>query len=405
MKIRIPKLTTEHFFGIFLAIYWGQNIIFSYFRAIFQRIPYIKYFSNYIVPYMMMICLVLAVPYFIKVLRPSDIFFAGAVTVIVLLNIIIYPENESLTALVGSFFTSVFPLYFIGLRFESSKHFRILYIMSIVNIWAFAAYYLLIDGFTFSSAQAVSDSFMGRAYTLLPQILVTVYWALKRKNVLNIITSIFGFVMLLMCGNRGSVVILLLFILIYIMFNTRGKNRFYLSAGALSIFAILTYFYNKLIVFIVSLFTKYGINVRIFERIASGTFFESSGRELILEKLKVAIFENPFIGYGLCSDRTISGSYAHNYAVELWTAFGVVFGSIILVITLYVIVKALVKLRNSPNGGLLLILICAGFIKLFISSSFLLEGMFFMLIGYCVSQLRKSKFEVIEFGENKNEDM
>lgn len=395
MKIRASKLTAENFFTFFLILFWGQDILFSYVKAVFMRVPLVNYFAEYIIPFTMLTFLLLSVPYFAKAIFPADILFTAVVVIIVLLDIIIFPENESLMALSGTFFVSVFPLYFIGLRFEPSKHFKIIYVMSIINVWAFATYYLFIGGSPVDGAQAGNESFMGRAYVLLPQLLVTILGFLRKKNLLNTITGIMGIVLLLMCGNRGSVVLMLLFVLLNFLFNAE-KMRVHMYVGAVSLFGVFAYYYEALFALMTQLFIKLGMSVRVFERLTDGSFFESNGRNAIIEKLKVAIWDNPFIGYGLCSDRTITGSYAHNYAYELWTAFGVILGSILLIATIAVIVGAWFKSKDVESRGVLLVLTCVGFLKLFISSSFLLEGLFFMLVGYCVKLLRMNKAEVIE---------
>lgn len=405
LQIRIPKLNPERFFGLFLALYWGQNIFFSYIRAAFLRIPYIKYFADYIFPCLMITCLIFSIPYFRKTILARDLCFFGSVVIIFLLNIILFPENESLMSIMLGFFVSVFPMYFIGLRFEPSKHFRILYIMSIINIWFFAVYNLFINSNKLEGIQGTYDSYMGRAYILLPQLLVVICSLLREKNMLNAITAIIGSILLLMCGNRGTVVLLLLFIFLDIIFNTRKEKRVYVYVGSFLIFGILIYFYQALIILLPHLFSSIGMSVRVFERLYDGTFFQSNARNAIIEKLVTAICDNPIIGYGLCSDRTIVGVYAHNYAFELWTAFGVIIGTLILVATIYVIVTAWIKSKDTQCKGVLLVLICVGFLKLFISSSFLLEGLFFMLIGYCITQRRKNNFKMVYLRKKKNEDM
>ena len=353
----------------------------------------------------MFICLCFAFPYLIINISKNDILFVCGVLLIYILNILIFPQNEELTKISGTFFLSVFPLYFIGLRFEAAKHWRILYIMSVVNIWAYTSYYLIFGSNSFDAYQGSYTSFMGRAYILLPQLLCAFIGVLNKKNILNIATAIMGFILLLMCGNRGSLVLLLLFIVFYLLFKVDLKKHIYVYVGTISVLGLLLYYYEILLTMIVSTFVKYGLSVRVFERLSAGTFFESSGRNVLIKELISASWDNPIIGYGLCSDRTITGSYAHNYAFELWTAFGIIFGSIVLIATIFVIISAWIKSRDIESKGVLLLLICVGFLKLFISSSFLLEGLFFMLIGYCMNQIKKYKLETRELGDDKNENL
>lgn len=391
MKIQIPKFTAEHYFGFALALYWGKDIIFSYLRAVVLNIPYIKYAADYIFPSLLIVCLLLSFRYFIESISWKDIVFLGAVAVVFLSNIVLYPQNTELKNIAGSFFLSVFPLYFVGLRLEPSKHFRILYIMSIVNVWAFSAYYIVFSESSFDVSSMADASFMGRAYVLLPQLLIVFVGILNKKNVLNIITGVIGFVLLLMCGNRGSVLLLLLFLIIYLLFNTKKEKRILISILALSLVGILINYYEKMLVMVMTTFDRFGFSNRIFQRLSDGTFLKSNGRVLIIDKLTSAIWDKPIIGYGLCSDRTIAGTYAHNYAFELWTTFGILFGTAILVITIVIIAHAWKKSLDGFHRCFLLALMCCGIFKLFLSSSFLIEALFFMLMGYCVTQFRSNK--------------
>ena len=400
LKLRIPKLTAEYFFRIFLVLFWGKDVVFSYIRGVLLHIPIIEYAADYVVPTLMIICLCFAFPYIVKCISWKDFLFACSVIVVYLLNILIFPENEELVKIAGTFFFSVFPLYFIGLRFENSRQWKIIYIMSVVNVWTFAAYYMLIGEGTFDAYQGANTSYMGRAYVLLPQLLGVLVGLFNNRNILNVATAFIGAFLLLMCGNRGSLVLLLLFVVFYLLLNTSKDKRMYLYIGAIAVLSAIVYFYEQLVAGLVSVFESFGWSVRVFERLAEGTFFESSGRTAITSKLSSAIRDNPVIGYGLCSDRTITGSYAHNFAYELWTSFGVVFGSLILIATVCVIIRAWRKNTDKVCRAILLLLVCTGFLKLFLSSSFLLEGSFFMLVGYCVAQLRSNKSEMLEFGED-----
>ena len=390
LTIRIPKFNAEHFFGMFLVLFWGQDILFSYIRAILILIPYIKYTAEYVIPALMFMCLLCALPYFIKVISYKDILFTLAVAIVFCLHILIYPENESTMSIFGTFITAAFPLYFIGLRFDVSKHWRLLYILSIINIWFFIIYIFSNDN-TATSGQAMLSSYMHRAYVLLPQLLVVIVELFKKANPLNVLTVIAGIVILMMCGNRGSVLLLFLFILFCILFISEKKRNIGIYAGIISVFAVAIYYFKSLSDVLMMLFSRFGMSSRVLARLSEGTFFTSSGRDIITKKLWTAILEKPILGYGLTSDRTFVESYAHNFAFELWMSFGLIAGTILLIVIAYIVVKSLVKTKEKTSKAFLFMLICIGLLKLFISSSFLEEGLFFMMLGACVAFLRQNR--------------
>lgn len=389
MTIRIPKLTAEHFFKMFLVLFWGQDVLFSYIRGVFLRIPYIKYAANYIIPTLMIICLVFALPYIAKAISKSDIIFFAIVVGVFLIHIFAYPSNtQNLISICGSFFTVVFPLYFIGLRLDKS-HLNAIYIMSLINIWAFVIY-TFISGDGSTGNQAGYMSYMNRAYVLLSQLLVVIGFTFKNVNAFNIITSVVGFIFLLMCGNRGSVIILLTFVLIYVALVTEKKRRIVLCTIIIVATVIVSANFEIIVGFLMIAFSQIGMSTRIFERVLEGTFMVSQGRNAISKTLWSAICKNPVFGYGIASDRLVSGSYAHNYVMELWVSFGLIIGSLVFLATIYLILRAWFVTKDKESKIFLLVLICVSFLKLFISSSFLEEGMFFMLLGFCIAQVRNS---------------
>lgn len=392
ISIKIPKLHSEHFFYFFLILFWGQDIVFTYAKAFLLRIPIIKLVANYFFPFCMTVCILLSIEYLVKKISWKDIIFIIVFLAIYIVQMIFYQKNgEYLGAVSETLFLYVLPLYFVGLCIDVNKHLNTLYIMSIINVWMFVVYHILFEE-AVTASQASYHSSLHQAYILLPQLLVIFGYMLQKMNYINVITAVVGFVFLIMCGNRGTVVLLLLYIFIYLMFLLEKRKRWgiYLAVGALSVYVI--YSFNKLIVAMRLLFVRFGVSTRILDRLASGDFFDSSGRDNIAETLLQAIHENPIWGYGIASDRVITeGSYAHNLALELWTSFGIVVGSILLLAIINIIAYGWIKAQDVKNRFFLLVLFVSGFLKLFISSTYLAEGLFFMLLGFCVQQIRKRK--------------
>lgn len=394
LSIRIPKFRSEHFFGLSLIIFWSQNILFSYFRGFLLRIPYVKYAADYAFPVIMAITIMLSFFYIIQLLSWKDVVCVLLVSLIYLVQIVLYPENGAhLWSIAGSFFTSVLPIYFIGVCFDSEKNLRLLYLTSLVNVWAFVIFYLP-TGSAGLGDQAEYASFLSRAYALLPQLLMVVGYWFKKPGVINIATGIVGFAFLLMCGNRGSVVLFLLFIAAGVLFLTE-KKRGLVSAVVLAVCALIAYFFEYLVMVLNVWFTQLGMSTRIFERLLSGDFLQSAGRDVITEELWTAIWEKPVFGHGLAADRTMVSSYAHNLAIEIWISFGVFLGSLLLILICFVMIRGWLASKTRESRIVFLVLLSVGFLKLFLSSSYLQEGMFFMLLGICVGQARKARGDVL----------
>lgn len=387
-EIRIPRFRSEQFFSLFLILFWGQDTVFNYIRAIILRIPYVNIGADYYFPIAIFVCFVLSLPYVVKAVSPKDLLFLLISAIFYFLQTLLFPENrEYLMSIAVNFFTVVLPLYIVGLRMDSEKHFKILYISSLVNICAFSLY-TLFSSDSNDSHQVLYSGFMSRAYILLPQLLVAIGYAFKKPNWINITIGIAGGVLLAMCGNRGSILLLVVFIMFCLFFFVGKKLRKSVYAVVSFVGVSIVLFYQWIVKALGALILVWGMSPRFLNYITSGGFFESEGRDSITQTLLDKISEKPIIGYGLAANHVITESYAHNFVLELWTDFGIIAGSVLIGVVSCIIIKAWMK---NKKDVLLCTLLCVGFFKLFISSSFLFEGMFFALLGYCVTLNRKGK--------------
>lgn len=155
---------------------------------------------------------------------------------------------------------------------------------------------------------------------------------------------------------------------------------------------VLFLFFDRLLILLYNISLKLGLSIRIFAKFFEGDFFVSSSRNRIIEVLFEKISEKPVLGYGIAGDRTLVGGYSHNLAVELWVSFGIIIGTILLGVLFFICIKALIKSRkNNVDNMAILLLICCGLINLFLSGSYLSAPYLFLLIGLCISVIRKSK--------------
>ena len=136
------------------------------------------------------------------------------------------------------------------------------------------------------------------------------------------------------------------------------------------------------------------MSVRIIS-LLEADILNSSGRDLILEDLLSAIAKRPLWGYGLAGDMGLIGHYAHNIIVEMWVSFGVIFGSLLFLMIIYILVRGYQKALNADTKKFILLLVCSSFLRLFLSGTFLNEELLFFLFGVCISQIRlKGNMEV-----------
>ena len=137
------------------------------------------------------------------------------------------------------------------------------------------------------------------------------------------------------------------------------------------------------------LFLFLGMSTRVLDRLAAGDFLESAGRDYLAERLLQAIEDKMILGYGLGGDMVLVNSYSHNLVIELCISFGAIVGGLLLLVVIFLLIKGWLGAKEKNEKILLLALMCTGFLKLFISSSFMLEGMLFLLLGVSIRLMRK----------------
>lgn len=230
----------------------------------------------------------------------------------------------------------------------------------------------------------LSDTYsMSFGYSmLLPTgfLFVQKYWADRALSVLM-------FIMILLAGSRGPIIVLLLFVMADVLFlsNAKRKIKTTVSIVVIALFCIpLTYNYFD------------------FESSRTLTLFSSneaishdSDRDILYEKAQKAIMDSPLFGHGIGSDRKIVGSYCHNIFFEVTLHYGFfISGLLFLLLTYTVIYLYLHPNILEPYGGrrLFVMIFLYGFIPKLVSGSYLIDFSFAFMLGYLFKCMQASKF-------------
>lgn len=396
LRIRKLYLKKQYIFFLLVILIWTQSILLDYFRAFLMKIPIISEFISPLIFLLFIITIILSWHYYKVTLK--DLIFIFSLVLIFFIELLVYTKGEKyLDYYLFEFVIKILPLYFVGvslINFEEKKSLiHILYILSIITLFADIFYRFTMQA-PMSEVESLYWGDMDKAYNLLPHCCLIAYYSIKRTNIWNLISAIVGGIYLLMLGTRGAA---LIYILLILMLLVMGKNSKWAIVRLIIVFSVvytflrssiyktfLYWFYNKA--------KNLGLSVRIFDHILSRNAFTSSGRDTIRETLLVAIQKQPIIGYGLCADRVIAGSYAHNIVLELWVEFGVIVGTILFLSLVFVLFKGL-HCAKEEEKALIISLIFGVFFKLFLSGSYLDNGLLFFLIGLCVGSIRNVNWE------------
>ena len=238
---------------------------------------------------------------------------------------------------------------------------------------------ILLDGIRIG----VLPQYMVFSYNMLSHTIFLFVLSREKRNFVYLIISLVGAVLIFVAGARGPIVILVLTILVYEALRKTSILRKIILFSSL-LLMVFAFFAMKdlLINFVEYISIHLNFDSRTITYILTGRFFESSGRDDILLSLvdKISLF-----GSGLYSDRAFSGFYAHNLFFEIILGFGLIFGPILIVAIVIFVYKALF----SKNNDLFLLSIpffASGFLKLFLSGSYLnQEPAFYVLLALGVN--------------------
>ena len=161
------------------------------------------------------------------------------------------------------------------------------------------------------------------------------------------------------------------------------------------IFVVLALAFSGLFLdFLQNVISRLGLNLRLIEAIEDDTFADDSVRQRFYSTALELIGERPITGYGLTGESFYLGGtkYVHNLFLELWVAFGVVFGSGLIVSAIWITVKGWLSMKQfSPEWIMCVSLVVYNYVMLMVSGSFLRTGTMFLLLGLCIAMIRRKK--------------
>ncbi len=392
-----PKFNigSRHMFGILLMLIWIKNTLWPFARIIINKLPIINVISEYAFPILTVIAVFFSVPYMMEHIKAKDLMFVVVCIGAVVLPMFVLHENaEFIKEDLQRILLTVIPMFLVGVCYSHEKYKRVLYYCSAVNILVSFAYQL----YKASTATESMDYNMNAAYNILPSIMFLMLWAFNNGKLRNWILIAMGMLVLLSHGTRGPVLATVLFFAVMLILHKTKSNltkalkyAFFLIGGViLASGTLLTVFSENM----QKLFEELGMSTRIFDFFLEGELTQDSGRSFISKKVWSAISEHPIAGNGIMGDRVaLDGMYAHNIFLEVWCQLGLVLGTILIGAIITLAVYALIKARKTEAFGFVLMLVILVFTKLMVSSSYLIEPLFFLMIGVCIKAIRDAKAE------------
>jgi len=376
-----------------LFIYWCDRTILSYFKGFIDSSEVLLSVYSFFVLSITVICWLFIIKDVINNISILDLVIICFFVSFYIVSI--YDANTKIYALENAniFFFTALPLYFLGKIFprgeeEKEKVFDFLYIASFwgVVLAILYTFYVLFTGRNWTGADN-----MAHAYSVLFSLLYIIWYKGNKLKKSNTIIIIIGFAYLVAMGTRGALLAALVWWLVCFLIqkeNGRTKKILVISGIILLAIFVISGLMQSIIVSLFGVFSKLGLNIRIFEYYLSHDIGNANGRELIYSNLSRYISEVDGIS-GFFYDRVANnGVYAHNIFIELLVDFGKVFGGLLIALLVFMIYGGVRRANDNNSREFILLFVVGILIKLMLSSSFLNEPFFFFMLGLLANNIR-----------------
>ncbi len=389
LELKELFLSREVAVNVLVCVVWA-SLMLGYMRGIINRLPVLGEYTDQVEVMTVVLPLLAALPILVNRFALYDYLFVFMYLFYYGFTYAVHPENgEFLNKFAYESLCLALPGYFIGRLIDIRRFFHTFVLISAVCVVTNALYYTVYVQNAKNITEMMSDDNMETAYNVLPHVLMLAWCSLRRFNIFATVLAVVGTVFLSSCGTRGPLFCVILFFCVYFVFYMNFKYSYLVKAVLLVVFATLLTFMVEITKYLVFLFTDMHLSTRVFEKFLSGEMGHDSGRgwlrDIVYRNMDV---HGDFFGLGLMGTKVYGVIYPHNLILDFFSSYGYVLGGALLLLFFGIVALAIWKSRGTPNQVFVILLAMLGVVKLLLSQTFTVEIFFFMLLGFCVSQIR-----------------
>ncbi len=389
-KHNISELSLE----ALCVILWFQGSLMStvwiFFNKVF-RVPY-DFSQSFLMPLLIVALIMASLPVIKKRINTLQLFIYFAFIIIFVLSFLAHPNNPAFEEMGLGYCFLILPYVFLGSFYDISKLKKILYLLSILVVLKDTLFMFVFRSDT-TTELIEGGEYMSAAYNLLPSVLFLIWNAFSKPRLYNILLSFYSVFLLLAYGNRGSVLCVVFFVISYVVYQNFKKIKKWQLISVLIGVGLVIRYLDEILIFFQLLLGSLGFSTRIFDLMGEDGFGEddsTQGRLYYYNKALSALGSDNFMGLGMAGDRIpLNGGYSHNIIIESIVSYGFFFGPFFLFMLFLLLFFSIRRVKNADETVFLLILICIGFVPLFISGSYVTDHLFYLLLGYCSFILKK----------------
>ena len=390
-RIKIT-LSIENSFDYLMMVALCHYTLFDFFRVFIYKLPFVGFLSYLFFPLLYLVLVLLSYnSNRVKWIRSTDFLIVAFFVLSTAFSVLIYPQNGIFIA--PRLFTSILPsipFFFLGLCLTVTDDFW----KRLSNCCCVA---IVISNiyFFFIMSREIGNDEMSAAYTLLPNVLIVITASIFYKRWYYRLCGILGAIYIFLMGTRGPVVILCVYLIVCFWKRIKMKNsmKLFLSSVVLFVSFIFTQtsLYINSLAYLRKTIRAFGLSTRIIDFLIKDKLIsDTSGRDSIFERLITKLAERPILGYGVYGEWQFVHWTAHNIYLETLFQYGVILGSIMILLYIYKVITSWRVSSNHIVRQWIILWSCLTFVRGFFGGS-LYDYYVFFLLGFCLKEIRVAK--------------
>ena len=387
---------TNQYLQILICFIVGFSTINGGFLTLIRSVIVIPSKLDVVIPYtLFMVCIFLSIKAIISRIKLNTIIVLILITIAYLVSLLIEIQDYSLQ--IGLELLIGFIIYTVTRALRSYDDLiKYLDITSILIILSVIIVFII-----FPSKEVMMTSYSQTfAYAIFPAVIFSFNSFINNRSILWLIYFAIAFVLIIIAGARGPVIISILFIFIRVfqfIKNIGGGIKVWSTLLVFSIFVFMAIVFMPKIEDIITKYSFQDSN-RLLEMLRKDDLLEDEGRNSLKNKSIALILDHPF-GMGLGQERVVLsdipteavGNYPHNFFLEIFIHYGWIIGLIITVSLLYFMFMSFFKNKNVVTRNIWLMFFFIGFLPLMFSGSYINWPIFWLFLGLTVNIIRENK--------------
>ncbi len=382
------SLDSETMVTVLVCLVWAFALV-GYSRGVIMRLPLLGDYTDLVQAMVYVVPMLLALPALVKRFCLADYLFFFACVFYYGWCFVAYPENAPyLEESAFACLLCVFPCYFIGRLTDIEKYYRLFLFLSVACIFMDLFYFLVYAPAHKNMEEVAGHDNMHRAYLSLPHVTMLLWATLRQFRLWKLAMTVLGVLFLLSCGTRGPLVCLFFFGFVYFLFFMNFRGAVYVKAVIVLLATMAIVFLREIALFLAQTFLGLNLSTRIMDKIVYGGLDNDSYRGELRDKVYHLLdLHGDFFGLGALGCQRFGVIYPHFLPLDFFCTYGYFLGSVLLVLLTTLVGWAFWLTRGKTSQVFILFLFSVSIIKLMLSSSFLLEPWFYMLIGVCAREV------------------